>query len=103
MLIITENKPLKNIFQERALLLWENLIRLSDGLYLLSERHLDSGKRLKIQRGFVLGVLILKDRLDIDFVPEPLVSSLDQLLINGFESALSLPRWFPKKSKIPQF
>ncbi|GFQ77821.1 hypothetical protein TNCT_513971 [Trichonephila clavata] len=75
MFVITENKLLKNIFQERALILWEKSMRLLNGLSLLRKLHLDSEKRLKTQRGFVQRVLELKERLDIDF--EPLVSSLD--------------------------
>ncbi|GFR32715.1 hypothetical protein TNCT_285961 [Trichonephila clavata] len=75
------------------------LIRLPYGLSLLSELLLDSGRRLKTQRGFVQGVLELKEQLDIDFVPEPLMSSLHP---NVFESTLILPWWFPKKSKIAQ-
>ncbi|GFR15651.1 hypothetical protein TNCT_526121 [Trichonephila clavata] len=66
-----------NIFQESVLLLWEKLMRLPDGLSLMGELHLDSGRRLKTQGGFVQGVLELKEQLDIDFVPEPLVSFLE--------------------------
>ncbi|GFV95771.1 hypothetical protein TNCV_1728211 [Trichonephila clavipes] len=44
----------------------------------------------------------LKEQFDMDFVPEPLVSSLDKLLIEVFESVRSLPWRSPKMSKLPQ-
>ncbi|GFV82999.1 hypothetical protein TNCV_1180131 [Trichonephila clavipes] len=90
MLLTTENKLLQNIFQERALLLWEKLLRLPDGLSLLSKLHLDSGRLLKTQRSFVQVILALKEQLDLDFVPEPLVSSLDPTIVKGFRICTEL-------------
>ncbi|GFW66212.1 hypothetical protein TNCV_1711111 [Trichonephila clavipes] len=99
MLMETENKLLKNIFQERDLLLWEVLLRLPAGLSLLRKLHLDSGRRLKTQRGFVQGVLELKEQLDLDFAPELLVLSLDPNIDKGFRICTECTQAVSKKKQ----
>ncbi|GFT01040.1 hypothetical protein TNCV_4054401 [Trichonephila clavipes] len=41
-------------------------------------------RRLKTKRAFVQGVLELKEQLNIDFIPEPIVPSLDPTIDKGF-------------------
>ncbi|GFT29269.1 hypothetical protein TNCV_3588481 [Trichonephila clavipes] len=78
---------------------WEKLLRLPDGLFLLSKLHLNSVRRSKTQRGFVQGVLELKEQLDLDFVPEPLVSSLDPTIDEGFRICTELSQAVSKKEQ----
>ncbi|GFY34090.1 uncharacterized protein LOC103524116 [Trichonephila clavipes] len=60
---------------------------------------MDSGRRLKTQPGFVQGVLELKEQLDLDFVPEPLVSSLHPTIDKGFRICTELnPGSFQKRT-----
>ncbi|GFV10938.1 uncharacterized protein TNCV_4707031 [Trichonephila clavipes] len=60
---------------------------------------LDSGRRLKTQRGFVQGILELKKQLDLDFVPEPQVSSLDPTIVKGFKICTELIQAVSKKEQ----
>ncbi|GFY32575.1 hypothetical protein TNCV_673301 [Trichonephila clavipes] len=80
---------------EQALLLRMDGERVTEA----RRRKPKKGRRLKIQRGFAQGVLELEEHLDLDFLPEPLVSSMNPTIVKVFEFALRLPRQFPKKKK----
>lgn len=99
MLVLTENKPLNNIFQEKTLLLWEKITRLPDCLSLLSDLALDTRRCLKTQRSFVKGVLELKQLLDVNLNPEPLVQSLDPTIDKGFRICTELKQAVSKKDQ----
>ncbi|GFQ65177.1 hypothetical protein TNCT_90771 [Trichonephila clavata] len=59
-----------------------------------------TGRRLKTQHGFVQGVLEIKEQLDIDFVPEPLLSSLDPTIDKGFRIRTELTQAVSKQEQI---
>ncbi|GFX10593.1 alanine--glyoxylate aminotransferase 2 homolog 1, mitochondrial [Trichonephila clavipes] len=57
------------------------------------------GMHQKTQRGFVQGVLELKEQLDLDFVPGLLVSSLDPTIVKDFQICSELTQAVPKKEQ----
>ena len=71
--MVTENRPLMNVFQEKALVLWEIIIRAPGCISLFKELLLNSGGCLKTQCGFMQGVLDLKELLDLNLDPKPLI------------------------------
>ncbi|GFW96491.1 hypothetical protein TNCV_4358131 [Trichonephila clavipes] len=65
----------------------------------LQNLSVEYGRCLKSQRGFVQGVLELKEQLDLDFVPEPLVSSLDPTIDKVFRICIELTQRVSKKEQ----
>ncbi|GIY28367.1 hypothetical protein CDAR_231011 [Caerostris darwini] len=69
MLMLTGDKPLRTVIQEKALILWEKIIRVPGCFSLWNEVKQDLIRNLKTQMGFLHGVLQLKNSLGLN--PEP--------------------------------
>lgn len=67
--------PIKSIIEERALLLWEKIIRIPEYLSLWNDSLSYIKRNLKTQRGFLQEVMALKELHDFKFEPEDLIKS----------------------------
>ncbi|XP_035229894.1 uncharacterized protein LOC118201842 [Stegodyphus dumicola] len=65
MFVLTDDKPLRIVIQEKALILWEKIIRVPGYLSLWNEVNQDLTRNLKTQMGFLQRVFQLKNSLGL--------------------------------------
>lgn len=71
MLLLTKNKPIEEIIQQKALCLYEKLIRLPTNSYWRNYSY-NQNRRLKTQEGFIQKVVKIKNEIGIpDILPFP--------------------------------
>ncbi|XP_054713688.1 uncharacterized protein LOC129223145 [Uloborus diversus] len=90
MLLSTENRPLKMIFEERAVLLWERILRIPGCLSLWNQDSLVEGRYLKSQKGFLRGVADISSKLDLKYETEEFPPSINPISEKGFSIRLNL-------------
>ena len=87
MLLLTSMKPIRKVFEERALILYEKLIRSSDGFWY---SYNTKERRLKTQVGFIQYVTRLKSEFDLQMPVQPLMHLQNPLKITNVKSYIDL-------------
>lgn len=95
MLLITGLKPIRNCIEERALLLYEKLIRSVDDNFWSTYENAE--RRLKTQEGFIQKALQLKSRSYITSLPQLLQQQQHPLLATPVKYNLNLQEYVVKR------
>lgn len=87
--ILTHNSPLEEIFRERALCLYEKLIRLPDTSY-WREYNVQTPRVLKTQMGFIQEVLKSREELNIPNCAQMILPPVNPVENVSFDGRLEL-------------
>ncbi|GIY86325.1 uncharacterized protein CDAR_513391 [Caerostris darwini] len=98
MLMLTGDKPLRTVIQEKALILWEKIIRIPRCFSLWNEVKQDLTRNLKTQMGFLQGVLQLKISHDLNHEPELRIPPQNPVHLKSFCINLDLGQKITKSN-----
>ncbi|XP_035216426.1 uncharacterized protein LOC118189854 [Stegodyphus dumicola] len=101
MFMLTGDKPLRTIIQEKAVILWEKIIRVPGYLSLWNEVNQDRTRNLKIQMSFLQRVFQLKNSLGLRNEPELLVPLQNPINLKSFWINLDLGQKVMKRNMDP--
>ncbi|GIY15158.1 hypothetical protein CEXT_294551 [Caerostris extrusa] len=96
--MLTGNKPLRTVIQEKALTLWEKIIRVPGCFSLWNEVKQDLTRNLKTQMGFLQGVIQLKNSLGLNHEPELLIPPQNPVHLKSFCINLDLGQKITKSN-----
>ncbi|GIY01931.1 uncharacterized protein CEXT_332121 [Caerostris extrusa] len=98
MLMLTGDKPLRTVIQEKALILWEKIIRVPGCFSLWNEVKQVLMRNLKTQMGFLQGSPPAKNSLGLNHEPELLILPQNPVHLKSFCIKLDLGQKITKSN-----